>query len=100
MTTILEPELVLSAHARERMKEMGVNEAEVRSAIACPVEMSYSARHRSHIFVGRRISVCVDNNISADTPDADAQFVKTVVWSDREAAMFLSPARVQHLQAA
>ncbi|WP_181421668.1 DUF4258 domain-containing protein [Curtobacterium sp. MCBD17_030] len=95
MTTNLEPQLLISAHAHQRMKEMGVSEAEVRSAVAFPMGEGYSSFHRSHIYNGRRIAVCVANE-----PGADEQFVKTIFWSDLDAAAFLAPDRVQHLTAA
>ncbi|MGW8431070.1 DUF4258 domain-containing protein [Curtobacterium citreum] len=95
MNTISEPQLHISTHARERMQEMGVCEAEVSSAVTFPMRTSYSSLHRSHIYIGRRIAVCVANDLGSDE-----QFVKTVVWSDLDAASYLAPDRVQHLTAA
>ncbi len=71
---------------------MSVSEAEVRSVLDYPVDETYSSQHRSNIFVGRRIAVCVANDL-----EDDRLFVKTVIWRDQDAAIFLTPERVTHL---
>lgn len=90
MTTTSERQLVISTHARQRLDEMSVSDAEVRSVLDFPLYETYSGYHRSDIFVGRRIAVCVAN-------DVDRLVVKTVIWREHEAAAFLDPERVTHL---
>lgn len=75
----------ISAHAHQRMREMGVTEGEVRSAIRYPVHVREA--HRSgrpaHYYIGRRISVVLGED----------SVVVTVLWSDREAGTYLQPER-------
>jgi hypothetical protein len=95
MTTIPEPQLIISQHAQQRMEEMGVSEAEIRSTLSFPIRKYYSSHHNSITVAGRRIAVCIAREL-----ESAQQFVKTVLWADRAAAAILDPDRASQLTSA
>jgi len=81
-----EAELNYSAHAIQRMREMGVTVGEVQSAVDFAVRVQQSRHHNSTLYAGRRVCVAI-----ARQPGA--RLVTTVMWSDADLCDFLEPDR-------
>lgn len=69
------PELVFSKHALERLKEMGVTEAECVSVRTYPVEDYWAPRHQSQTYRGSRVA------IATKPIEDDRELVTTVLWA-------------------
>lgn len=66
-----------TAHALDRMSQMGVKKAEVESTLCNPMKVVVSRKYGIPLYIGRRISVPVDTR-------EGIAYVVTVLWPNRE----------------
>ena len=84
------PRIEYTEHARRRMSEMNVSEAEVESALLYPMNKTWNSKHGTVVYHARRIMVPV-----WDKPEG-LLLVATVLWPTSDLFELLSPGRGRH----